>query len=85
MENIESKIKSKMQAVATELEEKELESVMRGENWTTLMQSISDSINTTARRANSESEVAFAIDHLLVNLSEMILVPAGYEGYRTCR
>ncbi len=68
-----------------ELKVSELESVMRGDNWRKLMSLVSDNINMKAKTAGSESEIAFEMDRMLINISEGILIPCEYNGYDTKR
>lgn len=83
MDEMELKVKvmDGIDLVRRQLEHEELGSVMRGSLWAQLMADMADSIQTTARQAESESMVAFALDHLLVNVSDGILARAGYDGY----
>lgn len=67
--------------VSSMLQASELDSVMRSAEWKRLLINISDDVNTVAKCANSESEIAFELDRQLVNLSERVLIPAGYDGY----
>ena len=85
MEDSTLKINRAMEAVREELSGELLESVMREEKWHRLMGDMADRINTRALEAKSESDIAFAVDHLLVTLSEQVLVPAGCDGYTSFR
>lgn len=67
--------------IKEELESSELESVMRSERWQDLMIYLTDDIKTAALNAQSESEVAFNFDKVLVRISEDILQPSGFDGY----
>lgn len=85
MENFTIKINNLTNKIKSQLSTEELESVMRSETWADLMQAISDSVNTHSLQAESESFIAFALDHRLVDVSEQILEPAGYDGYTPYR
>lgn len=83
--NIAIEIVNVINTLREELKTGELESVMRNGNWGKLMSLFSDDINMTAKTAGSESDVAFEMDRLLVNISQDLLVPAGYDGYTPLR
>lgn len=70
-----------IQKIRNELQHEELESIMRRNSWRELMLVMCDSIKTDVLRAKSESSVAFILDHNLVNVSEQVLIPSGYDGY----
>lgn len=83
--NIALEISNVLEELRKELKAGELESVMRGDNWHKLMSLVSDDINMAAKTAGSESDVAFEMDRMLVNISEGLLVPFGYDGYTPLR
>lgn len=70
-----------IRCIREKMQEGELETVMKTPEWHTLMISLSDDINTAAKKASSESEIAFEMDHVLLNISEEVLIPFGYDGY----
>jgi hypothetical protein len=81
MLNRYNEISKAIQDIKDELELSELESVMRSGRWQDLMIYLSDDIKTAALNANSESDVAFNFDKVLVKISEDILRPSGFDGY----
>lgn len=85
MEDFAIRINDLTKEVQNQLVSEELESVIRGDIWFQLTQTMSDAINTSALQAESESSIAFIMDHHLVNISDLILVPAGYDGYTPYR
>ena len=85
MEDFAVRINDLTKEVQDQLSTEELESVIRGEAWSQLTQTICDAITTAALQAESESSIAFVFDHHLVNISDLILVPAGYDGYTPYR
>lgn len=85
MEDFAIRINEYTSEVQKLLLSEELESVIRSDSWNNLMQVMSDKINTASLKAESESDIAFELDHHLVNISDLILVPAGYNGYTPFR
>lgn len=85
MEDFAVRINDLTKEVQNQLASEELESVIRGDTWLKLTQAMSDAVNTAALQAESESSIAFVLDHHLVNISDLILVPAGYDGYTPYR
>ena len=85
MEEYAIRINNLIKDIQKQLESEELESVIRGDTWDQLTEVMSDRINTIALQAESESTIAFEMDHQLVNISDLILIPAGYDGYTPYR
>lgn len=64
-----------------ELKKKDIEAVMRGDNWKQLMCLMADTFNTIAAKAESESDVATNIDAEILALSHNVLEPSGVKGF----
>lgn len=64
-----------------ELKKKDIEAVMRGDNWKQLMCLMADTFNTIAAKAESESDVATNIDAEILAFSHNVLEPSGVKGF----
>ncbi|MCH4047818.1 MAG: hypothetical protein LKH11_01620 [Solobacterium sp.] len=67
--------------VRKELKHADLESVMRGSTWKSVMRMIADKINSDSRAAGSESDIATSIDSALLSISQNIIEPSGNKPF----
>lgn len=68
-----------------ELKIKDIESVMRGQNWHKHMRLMADQFNTYSKEAKSESDVATKMDALILAFSQNVIEPSGNKGFELCK
>lgn len=64
-----------------ELKKKEMDAVVRGNTWKSLMRLMADEFNSISASASSESDIATKMDAQILNLSSNVFVPSGLHEF----